>query len=237
MNALNLLLKGRVGSHAFGLAHQDSDEDFQGIFVAPTHEFLGLSSGPQESYSFRNPDTTYHEVGKYCRLALKCNPTALDLMWLDEYNLRTQLGTELINLRNNFLSAPYVRNSYLGYATTQFTKLSKDPRSAKRAKNARHFYRLLEQGFQLYSEGTYSVRLENPEKFKAFGEAVANDPQVANSLLVEYANKFDSTQTVLPKNPNSELIEEWLQKVRHEFYRFDYSRASEAVEELKKWPR
>jgi uncharacterized protein len=235
----NLLLKGRVGSHAFGLAHEGSDEDFQGVFVAPTQAFLGLSNTPQESFKYSDPDTTYHEVGKFCRLALKCNPTILDLLWLDEYNVRTQLGTELINLRNNFLSAGYVRDAYFGYAMSQYGKLNKDPRPVKRAKNARHFARLLNQGWQLYTTGTYSVKLQDPEFYVNFGKRVGIDEDYAyaKQFLDHYEEGFGTEpQCVLPSEPNPEPINEWLLKVRHEFYKYPDKGPSDSVGQCERWP-
>lgn len=234
----NLLLKAVVGSQAFGLANENSDYDYQGVFVAPTSEFLGLEMKIQESYNFKNPDTTYHEVGKFCRLALGCNPTVLDLLWIEDYNLRTELGTELINLRNNFLSASRVKNAYFGYATSQLGKLGKDERPEKRAKNARHFARLLHQGFQLYATGTYSVRLENPETFKWFGDEVGikKDYSLAKQTLEEFRKLFELNPSALPEQPNKEPIDLWLRKVRHEFYNYSNPGLIGPVEQFKVWP-
>jgi uncharacterized protein len=235
----SLLLKGVVGSQAFGLANVNSDFDYQGVFVVPTEQFLGLETRFQESVSFKNPDTTYHEVGKFCRLALGCNPTVLDLLWLDQYNVRTELGTELINLRNNCLSAPRIRGAYFGYASDQLGKLLKDPRAEKRAKNARHFARLLHQGYQLYSTGTYSVRLEDPEWYLDFGTQVGYGLNVsaANDLLSNYEDAFNSGVSVLPETPNKEPINNWLLKVRNEFYQYSNPGFAEDMEEFKEWPR
>src|SRR3954469_15140010 len=219
----NLLLKGMVGSTAFGLNNQDSDRDYGGIYAAPTQMFHGLGT-VQESFQFKNPDTWYHEAGKYCRLALKCNPTILDLLWLEHYNLRTELGTELLNLRFNVLSESYVRNAYFGYATSQLGKLmDRKAEIARPAKHARHMFRLLHQGFELYSTGAYSVRLQDPEMYVSFGEQVGvqKDFNVAKAKLAEYENKFNNTKSVLPENPNSEPVEAWLMKVRHELYQYD----------------
>lgn len=233
----NLLLKGVVGSQAFGLAHERSDYDYQGIFVAPTEAFLGLSNTPQESYVFKNPDTTYHEVGKYCRLALKANPTVLDLMWLDNYNVRTQLGTELVNLRNNFLSYPYVRNAYLGYATSQMGKVDKRDDPDKVAKHARHLARLLHQGFELYSTGTYSVKLADPEYFIRLGkEAAKGNVEVVKNFVLSYIVKFGTAESVLPEKPNTEPVNAWLLKVRHEFYKYRHQDFAASMEERKRWP-
>lgn len=212
-----LLLKGVVGSQAFGLAHENSDKDYQVIFVAPTDDFLGLNSKVQESYSYNNPDTTYHEVGKFCRLALGCNPTVLDLLWLNVYNVRTQLGTELINLRNNFLSAPRVRGAYFGYANDQYDKLLKDDRFEKRAKNARHFLRLLKQGAQLYKTGNLQVKLDQPHDIIANARLIAHGNLDMANVYLEVAGEQFSQPSALPEKPNVEPINEWLLKVRYEF--------------------
>lgn len=234
----SLLLKGVVGSQAFGLANANSDYDYQGIFVAPTEQFLGLNIKFQDSVNFKNPDTTYHEVGKFCRLALGCNPTVLDLLWLDQYNVRTELGTELINLRNNFLSAPRVKGAYFGYANDQLDKLLMDSRPEKRAKNARHFARLLHQGWQLYSTGSYSVKLDEPEAFIYFGNQVGieQDLSLANGILALYEKRFRTESSPLPEKPNSEPINNWLLKVRHEFYQYSNFGFTEAMEKFKEWP-
>jgi uncharacterized protein len=213
----NLLLNGVVGSTAFGLNHSGSDKDYQGIFVAPTETFLGLETKFQESYSYKNPDTTYHEVGKFCRLALGCNPTVLDLLWLDVYNVRTVLGIELINLRSNFLSAPTVKGAYFGYANDQYAKLLKDDREDKRAKNARHFLRLLHQGSKLYLTGKLSVKLNNPQYYIDCGRAIAQGQLHLAKRELEIAEAMFSETSALPEKPNKELINEWLLKVRHAF--------------------
>lgn len=233
----NLLLSGVVGSTAFGLNHAGSDKDYQGIFVEPTESFLGLNTKVQESYSYNNPDTTYHEVGKFCRLALGCNPSVLDLLWLEHYNVRTELGTELINLRNNFLSAPRVRGAYFGYANDQYAKLLKDDRFEKRAKNARHFLRLLIQGSQLYRFGFLQVKLADPDSVKYNARLIAQgNLDVANLMLEVAAKEFD-LPSALPEKPNSEPINEWLLKVRHEFYQYENRSSSQDMEESKVWPR
>jgi len=212
----NTLLKARVGSRAFGLHNEHSDEDFLGIYAAPTIMFHGMGT-VQESFVFKNPDTTYHEVGKYCRLALKCNPTVLDLLWIKDYNVRTVLGTELVELRNNFLSRKYVRNSYIGYATEQLKELT----ASSKPKQARHMFRLLHQGYELYTTGTYSVRLAEPQKFIDFGEEIAaGNLQLATDTLALYKEMFNNAPCVLPEVPNPVPIDNWLRKVRHELYQY-----------------
>lgn len=221
----NILLAGVVGSHAYGLATPESDVDTLGMFAATTNRFFGLRQ-PQESYVSNDPDVTYHEVGKTLRLMMQCNPTVLELLWLNNYTIRTDLGSRLIELRWAVLSEKRVRNAYLGYATEQFRRLkergdgsfSADTRK-RTAKHARHMYRLIYQGFTLYSMGVLPVRLSEPEKFRDFGDAVAaGDIDLADKTLSTFEEKFNNTTTILRPGPDEQILESWLQDVRRTFY-------------------
>jgi hypothetical protein len=218
-----LLLSGIVGSTAYGLATPESDVDRLGLFAAPTRAFHGLSA-PRESLVTTAPDRTLHEAAKWCRLALGCNPTAMELVWLPDelYEVRTELGEDLIGIRDAFLSATRVRDAYLGYATQQFRKLesrgdgsfSADTRK-RTAKHARHLARLVRQGLELYRTGHLPIRLHDPQWYLDFGERVAGgDLEQARLLLSEAEADFDGIRTPLPDRPDEEAVEAWLQAVR-----------------------
>ncbi|MGW4895616.1 nucleotidyltransferase domain-containing protein [Kitasatospora sp. NPDC004240] len=214
-----VLLSGIVGSTAYGLAHAGSDIDRLGLFAAPTAEFHGLHR-PSESHVTTAPDRTLHEAAKWCRLALSCNPTASELVWLpaDLYEVRTPLGEELIAIRGSFLSARAVRNAYLGYATQQFRKLltrdTADPQArARAAKHARHLVRLVEQGVGLHETGENTVRLAEPERVRELGERYADRPEEAERLLADAADRF-TRPGVLPDTPDERPADAWLRRVR-----------------------
>jgi uncharacterized protein len=222
---MNVLLSGVVGSTAYGLAGPDSDVDRLGVFAAPTVAFHGLHA-PAETQTTSKPDNTLHEAAKYCRLALGANPTVTELMWLpdDLYEVRTELGENLIGIRAAFLSAKRVRDAYLGYATQQFRRLetrgdgsfSADTRK-RTAKHARHLMRLCHQGFTLYATGLLAIRLNDPGEFRDFGERVAGgDIDAARALIAHYEQQFDNTTTVLPDHPDEEAVERWLLRARQE---------------------
>ncbi|SCL14087.1 hypothetical protein GA0070624_0318 [Micromonospora rhizosphaerae] len=234
---MHVLLCGIVGSVAYGLAGPGSDVDRLGVFAAPTVAFHGLHP-PRESVVTTEPDVTLHEAAKYCRLALSGNPTATELMWLpdDCYETRTEFGERLIAIRSAFLSAPRVRDAYLGYATQQFRRLasrdadgSRSRRGVRRAelessqaggrlrsaKHARHLARLVHQGRLLYATGVLQIRLDDPEWFRAFGERVAGGAlDEARALIAEAERDFDSVRTPLPDRPDEETVERWLLDVR-----------------------
>jgi uncharacterized protein len=222
-----VLLSGIVGSTAYGLAHAGSDVDRIGMFARPTADLLGISA-PTESYHYTEPsDVTWHEARKYLSLALKANPTITELLWLPEYETRTELGSDLITIRRSLLSARTVRNAYLGYAPSQLRKLkhrgdgtfSSDTRK-RTAKHGRHLHRLCQQGTALHSTGELAIRLTDWQANACwdFGERVATDPDAADEMLADAEWVFDQP-CVLPEHPDTAAAEAWLQKVRREFYR------------------
>lgn len=217
------ILRGIVGSTAYGLDHPGSDVDRLGMFVAPTRAFHGLHQ-PQESRVLKVPsDYTEHEVGKYIRLLLKCNPTVTELLWLPDelYEIRTVEVEYLIAIRRKLLYAKGVRNAYLGYATQQFQKLfrrgdgsfSADTRH-RTEKHARHLMRLCWQGFTLYSTGVLPIRVEDPEVYREFGRNVATHPDHARRILTQYEGLFNETKSVLLSEPDEAAAERWLLDIR-----------------------
>ena len=220
------ILRGIVGSTAYGLAHEGSDIDRLGCYVTATENFHGLRA-PKDTKSSTDPDHTEHEVGKFCRLALTCNPTVTELLWLpdDLYDVVHPEGMALIGMRDSFLSAKKVRGAFLGYANQQFRKLSErgdgsfssDTRR-RISKHARHLGRLCYQGYSLWATGTLPITLEDPQFFIDFGESVVKDHSVAAKYIADYEILFDETPTVLPDAPDSSRIDAFLKEVRRHHY-------------------
>lgn len=221
-----VLLQGIVGSTAYGFATENSDIDRLGLYAAPTELFFGLGK-PQESYVTTDPDFTLHEAQKWCRLALKCNPTAMELAWLPEYEVTTELGQELIAIRGSFLSARAVRNAYFGYATQQFIKLKQttlkmdsreDPTVVRdrRHKHARHLYRLLLQGVELHTTGNLMIKLDDPQHVRTLADEIVKYPKIGEMLIRDAEATFDKPG-VLPSEPGTDAVEAWLHKVRRAY--------------------
>ena len=223
---MNVLLKGVVGSTAYGLNHENSDVDYMGVFAAPTSEILGLDE-VKESRVSKDPDTTLHEAKKFVTLCLNGNPSVSELLWLDKYEQMSDLGTMLVNLRRSFLSKARVRDAYLGYATSQFTRLkdrgdgsfSADTRK-RTEKHARHLVRLVEQGYHLYITGDLVVDLRSSaseitaERVFEMGQAIARDPERGEQYMRLAGVRFDQAKSPLPERPDHEVVERWLLRVR-----------------------
>ena len=213
-----VLLRGIVGSTAYGLAGPHSDVDRLGVYAAPTRAFHGLRLPVDRAASVvvHDPgDLTLHEARKFALLALSANPTVTELLWLPGYEIETPLGRELVAIRRAFLCAARVRDAYLGYAEQQLTRLSNKEPGARTAKHARHLLRLLHQGERLYATGELTVRLPDPERYHHFGEAVRADPALARVALDEARQRFSTIEPALPDTPDEATVEAWLQRVRH----------------------
>lgn len=224
---MRILLQGIVGSTAYGLDTAESDVDRLGVFAHSTDAILGLYP-PKDSIVENDPDRTLHEAKKYALLALACNPTVTELLWLSSYlyDTVTPRGADLIAIRSSFLSAKRVRDAYFGYASSQFKRLetrgdgsfSSDTRK-RTAKHARHLYRLLLQGYDLYTTGTLSVGLRASASglVREFGERVAGgDIEHAREKVQLFQELFDDAKTCLPSNPDEDIVENWLWKVRRD---------------------
>lgn len=221
----SVLLLGKVGSQAYGMATPESDTDYLGIFAWPTEKLLGLGK-PHDSLVTHEPDVTMHEIGKWCRLAISCNPTAMEIVWLPDYEVIRPLAQELIRMREAFLSAQRVRDAYLGYATQQFRKLQGrgdgtfDSDLGKRtAKHARHLLRLCQQGTVLHTEGQLRIEVEDPQYIIDMGDKIAEgEIWLAEKNLRETEETFDRVPSALPSAPNTERIEDFLIKTRHHYF-------------------
>jgi hypothetical protein len=197
-----VLLDGVVGSTAYGLAGPDSDIDRLGVFAAPTLAFHGLRR-PRESIVSTGPDRTLHEAGKFAALCLGGNPTVMELLWLEEYETRTELGDQLVAIRTAFLSAPRVRAAYLGYAVQQFRRLEVRGDGSFSADTRKR------------TAGRLTIRLPNPQWYIDFGERVAaSDLDEARFQLHEPEVEFPAARTPLPDQPDEAQVERWLHTVR-----------------------
>lgn len=218
-----VILEGIVGSTAYGLATPESDIDKLGVYVQPTTDFHGMKLWTEKDFSVvtTQPDRTLHEVGKFCRLAIKCNPTITELLWIPE-ELITVAAPEGILLRmmaKNFLSAKLVKSAYLGYANSQLVRLEDrgdfgSDLKKRTKKHARHLLRLVTQGYTLYTEGHLPIRVDDPEKYHEFGEAVAIDPGHARRVFSEFEIKWNEAKSTLPESPNWDSIENLVKKIR-----------------------
>lgn len=231
-----VVLSGLTGSRAHGTAHEHSDYDYKGFYLAPTASLVGIYPPLMEKLTThiaeieeiedRKVGVTYHEMAKGLHLLIRSNPDVLEILWLSEYDVLSPIGEELIEMRLCFPSQRAVREAYLGYADRQLGLLIRHGRlgngmDKRMPKHARHLKRLLEDGYRLYTEGRLSVQVEDPYALFEFGEQCATDPEftAAKKMLREYEDKFDSAASILREEPDRVAAEDFLLRIRKTYWK------------------
>lgn len=228
MKPSNIILEGVTGSTAYGLATENSDVDIKGIYLLPTKEVLSLNFNHQKTtIDHVNPDFVYHEVGKFMKLVVSGNPTVTELLYLDDYTIRTPIGQRLIDNRTAFLSTKAVSNAYRGYAMSQARRLNTRIQQGldgydsslkhRFAKHTRHLWRLLTQAEQLLTTGTLSVRLSDEQVKQCFAFGELQTDEVINGFLKmdEHVKSLES-KSVLPGEPDIKTLNDLLYRIRCE---------------------
>jgi len=146
-NYLNhMILRVIVGSHAYGMATEQSDLDVKGILIPPKEFLLGVHNFEQtEGKIEKDPlerigldfkllrnggEFTYYSLRKYFKLARDCNPSILEILFADPKHFiwdgispeNRKLGELLIENRRLFLSQK-VKWTYVGYSHAQLKRI------------------------------------------------------------------------------------------------------------------
>lgn len=87
-----------VGSRAWGLADESSDEDVRGCFLLPFEDHASLFEPPSEVHDARHEEA-FWEVEKLIRQALKGDANTLETLWSPLHKEMTPLGRELLEAR------------------------------------------------------------------------------------------------------------------------------------------
>lgn len=209
-----IILEAITGSKAYGLDTPDSDTDYKGVHVASTKHLLSLNKvhNIKEVIDGHEPyDYSYYEVGKFVDLALKNNPTIMEILFLEEYIKLTEEGQMLVSVKESFLSQN-VYNTYGKYALSQAHKLESHPDFTRYSKHARHCFRLLQQGREILEHGTLTVKVNNREELFEIGNLPS--PQLLERFKKEY-DRFMDIKTSLPLEPDYDKINNILLKIRY----------------------
>lgn len=218
---MNELLVGVVGSTAYGLATPESDIDKLGVFLGETKDYLGFGK-PTETVVQKAPlpDKTMHELKKFLSLCLANNPTVTELLFLESYEVRSEIGDFLVENRQKFLSQR-IRNTYGGYADQQRKRLVErgdfgSDLKKRQNKHGRHCCRLILQGSHALKHGEIKVKLDAAEVSlcRAMGDYAEKDKERFSGLMEEMFQQFDNLKSDLPKEPDQEFFEGYLVGVR-----------------------
>ena len=205
-----------VGSRAYGLAIDESDEDRRGIYLPPAKLHWSLFGVPEQLEDTEH-EACYWELQKFLTLALNGNPNILECLYTPIVEMATPLVQELLGMREIFLSK-HIYKTFNGYALSQFRKMEQDIRNHGeiRWKHAMHLIRLLYSGIKALREGSIFVDIsERRTELLSIrsGEMLWEE---VNSLRLNLHKEFDEAfmDTKLPERPDYEAVNDFLLKAR-----------------------
>lgn len=218
----HIILEGITGSKAYGLDTETSDTDIKGVYIVKTENVLKLNwNYDKTTKDHVKPDWVYHEIQKFMKLASECNPTILELLFLENYTVLDSIGKLLVENRHIFLSN-IASKKYYGYAFSQIKKLATrgvfgNGRNNRYEKHARHCYRLLYQGKELLETGTINVRVKQEVRDELFKICKLPPNDLVDKFILE-KEKFDNVKSILPDKPDYDAINSLLIRIRKENY-------------------
>ncbi|WP_086791939.1 nucleotidyltransferase domain-containing protein [Streptomyces thermovulgaris] len=206
-----------MGSRAFGLATEDSDTDRRGVFLAPTALFWRFEKPPTH-VDGPLPEQFSWELERFCALALRANPTALECLHSPLVEYADDTGRELLALREAFLSRR-VYETFTGYALGQRRRLeaSLRGRGVPRWKHAMHLLRLLASARDLLRTGRLTLDVgDGRDRLLSVGRGEVPWP-VVESWMTRLAAQTEeaAARSPLPEEPDRRRVEDFLHRVRH----------------------
>jgi hypothetical protein len=117
-----IIFEALHGSRAYGLATESSDVDRKGVFVGPPEAFLGYL--PTAEQVEPAPERVLYDVRKFFRLSAACNPTLIELLFVEPED-RLEVAPEgalLLKHRELFLSR-LAAGSFGKYALSQLKRI------------------------------------------------------------------------------------------------------------------
>lgn len=120
------ILYVRSGSHAYGLATPESDQDFKGIAVPPIEYIMGFTKIFDETdvKGCKNIEGKVYSLHKFMKLCKDCNPNIIEVLYVEpEDQIHVSKAAEiLIDARDKFLSKKALY-TFSGYAMSQLKRI------------------------------------------------------------------------------------------------------------------
>lgn len=125
----NIVLETRVGSHAWNLAGEGSDEDLRGVFALPLPWTTGLVAPPEDLVS-ADGSASYWAADKAVRQALRADPNTLEMLFVPGATPKDEIGAWILEARDAFVSTE-IYGTFGRYAVGQLRRLEQGMRLAE----------------------------------------------------------------------------------------------------------
>lgn len=221
------LIKGLVGSHAYGYATESSDKDYMSVYIAPVTHYFGLDRFETKASVTESEDNTDYEFLKFVKLCVNFNPNVIPLLYTDlevtyddYYCYKYLLENRALFVTNR------AYNTLVGYAISQKEKAAKNitgKLGEKRktliekygydVKAAAHTIRLMKTAIHLfkYNEVRLDISAEECAEFRS-GKFSVED---FNNRFYVLKDKVQSVflESKLPNEPDLDKINNMCVKI------------------------
>jgi len=214
-----IILKVLVGSRAYGLADENSDYDYRTVYVLPTSEILSLG------YKYKgndwiegNEDNTMYEIGHFLQLAIKCNPSILEI-FKAPVAYASEDGIKLKELFPYVWNPKGVFDAFVGYGLNQRKKML-NKEGDRPIKYAIAYLRTLYNLISLLSYKDFSLTIENPvikEGFMSIKKGLCSYGEIIDASE-ELAGIAKMCLATCKQEPNLEKVNEFLIDIRKRYW-------------------
>jgi len=115
---MKYVYKCLVGSRAYGTNFENSDFDYKGIYVQDIRDIVTFDYKEQIDES---KDITYYEIKRFLELAMKSNPTMLEMLFTEDFLIKDKCLDILFENKHIFLTKK-CKQTFVGYAISQIKK-------------------------------------------------------------------------------------------------------------------
>lgn len=208
----------QVGSHAFGLANEDSDSDIRGVFLPPARLHWSMFKLPEQiEFKNDNNDEVFWEIEKFLMLALKANPNILETLWTPKVIVASEFADRLRTSRQAFLSK-HLYKTYSGYVLSQFRRMknSYEAKGTFKSKHAMHLIRLLYSGIAALQNGEIMIDVSPHRDQLLTIKSGELEFEEVRTLALELDKQFQTAfeNTKLPEQPDFETVNKLLIEAR-----------------------
>ncbi len=231
-----VIMRVLIGSHAHGLAREDSDRDVREVFVIPTQRLLAVGHPKvKDAWTSQHrmaDDLAGWEVGKLLGMAMHGHPNSVEVFYapsegeshpLDHTN--AALAVELRALAPIIVPRNEFVRGVLGYSRNCITKLYADDRPEKWSTT---YLRILYAALGMLTEARFYTNVDDDFSIEA-AEILreARDGELSKGWVIDKGEgleskiaKFLETDTVcaLPDVPDLAAANAWLSSVRKIFW-------------------
>lgn len=235
-----IILKVLVGSRAHGLHNEDSDYDYRSVYVNPTKEILSLGHKYKGSEWMEGDkqDNTAWEIGHFLHLAMKCNPTILEVFKASVIETDTPtyvhndpqyppevggrvdcFGCDLISLFPYIWNPKNAFDAFCGYGGNQEKKMRQNHLNRWK-KYAIAYLRTLLNLNDLLGTGDFSLEVKD-KLFKSDLLEIKNGEWTQGAVIDRASQLKEAAEQKLEKckhEPDKDKVNEFLLRIRKEFW-------------------